>query len=304
MQLVHHGLGIRPVLLVKFPVALQRPVEKVNHDLIDLNALLLVPPRHLEHLVLGAVAQLTLPQPHQILREPVGAPGDSRVVFENLPGIFTGRDPVVHLPCRPGNPLIIIFAKGYSSHCRIVPQKSISHVRDRKGNGNLGIALGKLQHAALHVHTLLLVLSHAKNLFAPVALKLDVQRILGSPDDPSPLPVHHLEAAALPGNGPVICPEILPQNQPVIPVKGHYPSMVDHRLDAAVGNRRLFSLINGAVTHPVIHFLYDNLRLTSVHILCQSPVPSRKIRKHARPHTQGILPPGLNPHPLSLVKKH
>ena len=42
VQFIHHCLGVRPVFFVKFPITLQRPMEKVNHDLIDLNAFLLV----------------------------------------------------------------------------------------------------------------------------------------------------------------------------------------------------------------------------------------------------------------------
>ena len=144
MKLVHHGLRIRPVCFVEFPVSLQRPVEKVDNDLVNLNAFLLVLSCYRKHLFLGTVAQLALPKAHQFLRKLSGTACHRRIIFKNLPWIFPGRDPIIHLFCRSGDPFIVIVPERDPSYRRIVPQKAITKGRNGKRNADLGIAVGKL----------------------------------------------------------------------------------------------------------------------------------------------------------------
>ena len=146
-------------------------MEEVDDDLVDLNAFRLIPPGHLQHLILGAVTQFALPQAHQVLREYPGPTGDGGVFLQNCLGRIGGSDPVVHLMGGLGDPFIVIPAEGHPPHCRIVPQEAIPQGGHSKGNGYLRIALGQLQNTALQVHALLLVLAHTEDFLAFIALK-------------------------------------------------------------------------------------------------------------------------------------
>ena len=236
VELLDHSLGVGPVFPVKFPVSLKGPVEEVNDHLVNVDALGLIPAGHFQHLVLGAVAELALPQPHAVLGEERGASGGGGVVLEDLLGGIRRCNPIVHLLGGAGLPLIVVVAEGDLAHSGIVPQKSVAQGGQGKGHGDLGVALGQLQHTALHVHALLLVLTHTKDFFLFVALKLHQKGVLGASNHTLPLPVNGLEAAALPGDGSVIGPEIFPQKQGVVPVEGDNASVVHLRPDAAIDN--------------------------------------------------------------------
>ena len=173
-------------------------MEEVDDDLVNFDALLLILAGDAQNLILCAVAELTLPKSHQILGEHLGPPRDSGVVFENQLRRICHGDPVIHFFCGTGSPFGIVFAEGHMAHGGIVPQKAVTQRRDGKGNGDLGIALGKLQHAALQIQTVLLILSHAENLFLFIAFKFDVQAVLASADHALPFPVHYFQAPAFP----------------------------------------------------------------------------------------------------------
>ena len=149
MQLVDHRLHIRPVGLVKLPLALQRPVEEVNHDAVDLDALGLVAAGNREDLVLRAIAKLALPKPHQILREHRRMSADACVRRQDrLRGVRHG-DPVVHVLRGSRNPLGDVLTEGHAAHRRIVPKHAVAKGRYQERNTDLGVALRKLQGAAL-----------------------------------------------------------------------------------------------------------------------------------------------------------
>ena len=303
VQLLHHGFGIRPVGLVKLPVPLDGPVEEVDDDLIQLDALLPVLPGHGEDLLLGAVAQLALPEPHQVLREHPRPAGDGGVIEQDIPGRTGGGDPVVHFPGGPGDPFVVIFPESHPAHRGIVPQKPVSQRGHGKGNGDLGIALSQLQHAPLHVHIFLLVLPHAENLLILAALKFDIQRIFAAACDSFPLPAHQLQTAALPGDGSVVSPAVFLENQPAVLKKRDHPRVVDHRLDPAVDNGCQLPCFHGSIVPGHIHALDGDLGRRRRRRLCQRPVLSRKFRRHGRPYPQGVLPPGFDTDPFPLVKK-
>ena len=58
MQFIHHGFGIGPVGLIKLPIALDGPVEEIDDDLVDLDALRMILPGYGKYLVLGTVCLL------------------------------------------------------------------------------------------------------------------------------------------------------------------------------------------------------------------------------------------------------
>ena len=61
MKLINHGFGIRPVVFVKAPFPLVRPMEEVDDDDIDVHAFCPAFMRNFQNFFLGAVAQFALP---------------------------------------------------------------------------------------------------------------------------------------------------------------------------------------------------------------------------------------------------
>ena len=192
VKLIDHSLRIRPVGLVKLPVALHGPMEKVDDDLVDLDALFLVFTGNREHFILCAVAELALPESHEALREHGSMPCHRGVVCEYSLGIGICRDPVVHLLCCSCDPLCIVVSEGHTADCRVVPQETIAEGRDHERHGGLGITLRELKRAALHVHAVLLVLAHSEYLFTLVCLKTKVEAVVTTADDTLPFAVHRL----------------------------------------------------------------------------------------------------------------
>ena len=171
MEFIDHGLGVRPVGLVKLPVALHSPVEEIDYDLIDLNPFLLILPGDGQDLVLGAVAQLALPQAHQVFREHGRAPGDGGILRENTLRMIARGDPVIHLSGGFGDPFRLVRGKGHPADGGIVPQEAVAEGGNHEGNGNLAVSLGQFQHRALQVQVRLLILPHAVDLLAFIGVK-------------------------------------------------------------------------------------------------------------------------------------
>ena len=294
VQLLHHGPWVRPVGRVEFPVALHRPVEEVDHDHVDLDALLPVAPGHGEHLRLGAVPELALPQAHQILREHPRAAGDGGVVFQKLLRRVRDGDPVIHLAGRPGGPLGQVPAEGDPAHGGIVPQQAVAEAGDREGHADLAVALGELEGAALQVQVGLLVLAHAVEPFAVVGIEAHGQSVFAAADVALPFPVHHLQAAAAPGQRALVGAVVLAQDQPVVPVDGDDPGEVHHGPYASVGDGSDGAGVHGAVPDPM-GFLPDlDLRFDGPDRLGQRPVHTFDGGLHGGAEAQGILPPGLD----------
>ena len=272
MKLVHHSLWIRPVGLVEFPVTLHGPVEEIDDDLIDLDTFLLVLSCHGEHFLLGAVTELTLPQAHPVLREHRCASGNGRIIFHDLLRSVRNGQPVVHLFRGTGGPLGIILSEGGLADGRVVPEYTITKARYGKGNGNLGVSLGQLQHTALEIHVGLLILSHSEDLLAIVALEFYIQLILAAADDTLPLTVYNLQAAALFTEGSIVKTEILAKELLAVTIIGDDSAEVYHCLDAAISDGRNLFFIDGAVTNPVVLLADLNDCLTFFRCLYKSPV--------------------------------
>ena len=207
VQFVHHGLGVGPVFPVEFPVALHRPVEEVDHDNVDGDVPPVVFPGHGQNFFLGAVAQLALPQAHAVLPHHGGAARDGGVLVQKLPGLVLGGDPVVHFLAGPGHPFGQVLAEGHFAHGGIVPQKAVAQAGNHEGHRYLGIALGQLQHAALHIQVGLLILAHAEDFFPVGAFKAHGQLVVPGGVG-QPFPAGHLQAVAFPGDGAVVKPVI------------------------------------------------------------------------------------------------
>ena len=149
LQLAHHGGGIRPILRVELPVALPRPMEKVDHDDIQRNAAAVIFARDGKHLFLRAVAQLTLPQSHGVLRKGGRTPHGLCIILHNGARRLPHRDPIVGLTNAFGTPLRDVCGKRSAADGGIVPQKTVPARREQKWHAHLRIALRKFQRTAL-----------------------------------------------------------------------------------------------------------------------------------------------------------
>ncbi len=314
MELLHHGLRIRPVGPVELPVALDCPVEEVDDNLINFNPCLLIGPCDLQHLLLGPIAELALPKPHPILREHRRPPGHAGVVLQDLLRRICCGDPVVHLPGGGSGPLGDRLAKHHAADGRVIPQHAVSKARDEERHGDLGISLDELQLTPLQVHVLLLVLAHAEDLLAVISLKADLEGVFGPADDPLPGAALDLEASRLPGDRPVIAAEVLPQDLLSLLIKRDHARIVYRSRKISVCDSRL-----GAGPHAAPRGLlliasdFDSCR-RPVRFLRQRPVRVLDLQKLCSPDPEGILPPALDPqrlpvpfclqHPIPVEKLH
>ena len=178
MQFVHHRFRIRPVGAVELPVSLVRPVEEIDHDLVDPDSFFLISPGDLQDLVLGAIAKLALPEPHQILGKSRGASGHGSIVRQNFLRRITRGDPVIHFLCGTGSPFGIIHSERCTAYCRIVPQKAIPKTGNRKGNADLGIPLFQIEQRTLEIQMRLLILAHPIEFLFVICVKPDCQTIV------------------------------------------------------------------------------------------------------------------------------
>ena len=177
-QFPNHRRRIRPVIFIKFPITLVRPVEIIGNDHIDRQTSSLVFPRHFQYLFLCLITQLTLPEPHTILRHHRYLARSVRIGFLYLGRRIARRDPVVHLFCRFRHPFRHILTKCGMSDGRIVPQHAISPVREDERHAGLGIPVGQFDHAALQIQKRLLILSHTVQLLTVIRLKTNGQPIM------------------------------------------------------------------------------------------------------------------------------
>ena len=143
-ELAHHGGGVGPVDGVELPLALARPMEKVDDDHVQRDAAAVVFARHFQHLFLRAVAQLALPQPRGVFGEGGRAADEGGVVGEDVFGRFVGGHPVIALPRGRRVPLGEVGSEVHPAHGGAVPQKAVPQRREGEGHRTLRIALGKL----------------------------------------------------------------------------------------------------------------------------------------------------------------
>ena len=202
-QFVHHSLRVGPVLRVEVPIPLPDPMEKVYHDDIQGNPAPLIFPGHLQHLLLGAVAQLALPQAQGILRE-FGSPSrDSGIVLQDGLRIVVRRDPVVQLLGQAAVPLGIVGSEHHLADSGIVPQEAVTFAGDIEGHADLGVALGQLQDAAFQIQVRLLILPHAVYLLALLSLEAHCDAVITAADRLELAGEHFHAGAVLIGATPV-----------------------------------------------------------------------------------------------------
>ena len=293
MQLVDHRLHIRPVRLVKLPVALQRPVEEINHDAVNLDALRLVPARYLQDLILRAVAEFALPQTHQIFRKMRRSSTHARVRRQNFLRRVRHGDPIVHLLRRARVPLRDVLAERHAADRGVVPEHAVAERRHHERNADLGVALRELERAPLQIEVRLLVLPHAVDLLAVVALEKHLKFIFTAAGNTLPLAVYDFQAAALTGERAAVAAVVLAQDQLVIPVERQYTRKIHRRFHAPVHDLRArISVLRTANRHD---------RCRRRNIFRERPCHIGNLRLHRRPYAQGVLSPALDPQSLTLA---
>jgi len=149
VKLVYHCLWIWPILGIKFPIALNSPVEEINHDLVNMNAFLLVLTSNAKNLILCAVTKLALPKSHTVFWELRCASCYSCIIFQNLLWSVSNCKPIIHLLGGTCSPFSIVLSECNLSDSRIVPQHTIAEIGYSKRNTYLGISLGKLKGTSL-----------------------------------------------------------------------------------------------------------------------------------------------------------
>ena len=174
MQFVYHSLGIRPVGAVKFPVTLDRPMEKVDHNQVKPDAFLLITSRNFQHLALCAIAQFAQPETHTVFRKFRCTACDSRIILHDFLWRIGRCDPIVHQPGTAGDPFRIVFAECDFPYGRIIPEETVTERGDGEGNTDLTVPLRKLQYVPLEIQIRLLILAHAVEFFVRVTFKFNV----------------------------------------------------------------------------------------------------------------------------------
>ncbi len=144
-----------------------RPVEEVAHDGAQRQPAPLVLPCHVEEFVLGAVAQLALPEARRPLRQHRRT-SRHRAVAPLGVGRLPGRDPVVDLPGRIRHPARPVARQLHPPDRRAVPQQGVTAAGGEHRHGHLGVALHQIQHDTLLVEQTVLVLTEPVQLLVLV----------------------------------------------------------------------------------------------------------------------------------------
>ena len=294
MKLIHHRLGIRPVGFVELPVTLYSPVEKVDHNLVNPDAFLLILSRNGKYFLLGTIAQLALPQAHQLLREHRCPACHGCILCQEFLRVFPGSNPVIHLFCAAGNPFCLVPGKGDPAYRRVIPQKTVSQGTDHKGNRNLTVALGQFKHRAFQVQEGLLVLSHAIDLFIFVGIKTNRQLIIAAPHNPFPFTVNHFQAAAGLNQCSAVRAVVFPQDQFSVSVKTDHSGKVDSSADPSVFNLGAGNFRDGSVPDPKVLFADSHPGGCFRRFFCKSPVAAALVI-HYSTHPQCIRSPCFDP---------
>ncbi len=137
-----------------------RPVEEVADDHGQRQPAPPVLARDLQQLLLGAVAQLALPETGGPLGKFGRVAGRVRVAAQHVGGL-TGGDPVVDLAGAVGDPAGAGLGQLHPADRRRVPQQAVAAVGDQQRDGDLGVALHQVDHGALLVQQAVGVLAEA-----------------------------------------------------------------------------------------------------------------------------------------------
>ena len=95
LQFPNHGIRIRPIYRVKFPLPLLRPVEEINDDQINGKVPSLIFLRHLQQLFLCLITEFALPETKPIFRHHRNFSGYCRICFLNFRRCISSHYPII-----------------------------------------------------------------------------------------------------------------------------------------------------------------------------------------------------------------
>ena len=164
-QFLRHGRRVGPALRVEAPVAHVRPVEEVADDHRQRQPAPFVFTRHIEQLCLGFIAQLALPETGRPGRHGRGMPGHVGVTLQDFGVIVPAYHVIIQLLRAVGHPARGVHAQLDAPQAGVVPQETVTLVRNHEGNRNFGVALLKLDHRTFIIQAAVLVLSKSEDFF-------------------------------------------------------------------------------------------------------------------------------------------
>ena len=156
-------------------------MEEVADDRRDRQAPALVLPCHGEEFVLGAVAQLALPEARRPLRQHRRT-ARHRAVAALAVGRVARGDPVVDLAGRVGHPAGAVAGELHAADRRVVPQQGVAAAGGEDRDADLGVALDQVQDQALLVEAAVLVLAEAVQLLVVVGGEALLQAVVAVAD--------------------------------------------------------------------------------------------------------------------------
>ena len=185
-----------------------------------------------------------------------------------------------------GPPRGHVFGERRLADGRVVPQKAIAPAGHHKGHARLGVAVRKLQRAALDVQAVLLVLPHAKELFVGMGLKAGRQAVVAAGQPLELAALDFQRGAVLALQVAAVARELLQQQLSLLVEEYQLAAPRDLGADAAVCDA-------GGVA------VDDDLRL-AVGPVQQRPVaPLQRAAILHGAHAQGALAPRLHAKGLS-----
>ena len=128
VQLVAHGLHVRPILGVKAPVALMRPVEEVRDHHAHWHTAAVILARHVQQLFLRLIAKLALPEAEGEIRHHGHAARGGGIELLKARGRIAAADPVIHLAGGLGLPFSYVTGECDAAYGRIIPEHAVAKV--------------------------------------------------------------------------------------------------------------------------------------------------------------------------------
>ena len=302
VQFLHHGVRVGPVPGFKAEVALQRPMEKVDHDGIQRQAPALMLPGHVQQFLLRAVAQLALPVAKAVFRHHGRAARRQRILGFDLGGRISGGDEVVQLHGAFGVPFRHVGGESHGADGGIVPQKAIAPAGHEKRHAGLTVAVRQFQRRALFVQLAVLILTHAENFFIVIGLEPGGQFHLVGAHDGLEFPALQIQRKRVPVEPVPIAPELGGQFFALLIQEAEPAFRVQFRGDLSVPQPGIGALlvVLGVFFSAIprvggIHGLIGDLRIGFPYRLHQGPIVAVHLRESGHPHPQGIFAPWFDP---------
>lgn len=177
VELADHRRRVGPLGGVELPLAEVGPVEEVADDHGQRQPAPLVLAGDLEQFLLGAVAQLALPETGSPLGKLRRVPRHVRIAPQHVGRLARG-EPVVDLAGAVGHPARPGLRELHPPDRGRVPQQAVAAVGDQQRDGDLGVALDEVDDRALLVEHAVGVLAEAVEPFPFIGTETLLQPVM------------------------------------------------------------------------------------------------------------------------------